>query len=108
MQDFEAAVLATVAAIPSGTVLAYGEVARRAGYPGRARQVGSLLARLPAHNTLPWHRVLRADGRIAPRATGCREQQERLRTEGVEVGPGGRIPARYFSTAAAGAERRET
>ena len=68
-----------VSAIPAGSVLAYGEVAARAGLPGRARLVGRILAEDGAD--LPWHRVLRADGTCAPHI--ATEQRERLRTEGV-------------------------
>jgi methylated-DNA-protein-cysteine methyltransferase-like protein len=82
----DARILAAVRAIPHGRVAGYGEVARRAGLPGRAR----LAARVLAGNTdpgLPWHRVLRADGRIAfPEGSkGFREQVRRLRAEGVRV-----------------------
>ena len=90
--DTAASILAAVRAIPRGQVAGYGEVAHRAGLPGRAR----LAARVLAHNTdpgLPWHRVLRADGRIAfPEGSDeHREQCQRLRTEGVMV-EGGRVP----------------
>ncbi len=79
-------ILKTVRAIPRGEVAAYGEVAARAGLPGRAR----LVARVLSENSdpdLPWHRVLRADGRIAfPEGSeGYREQSRRLREEGLEV-----------------------
>ncbi|GAA4866908.1 MGMT family protein [Luteimonas vadosa] len=79
-------ILAAVRAIPAGQVAGYGEVARRAGLPGRAR----LVARLLAGNEdprLPWHRVLRSDGRIAFPAgsPSWQEQVDRLRAEGVEV-----------------------
>ena len=79
-------ILAVVRAIPRGEVAGYGEVARRAGLPGRAR----LAARVLSENSdrqLPWHRVLRSDGRIAlPQgSTGFREQCQRLRAEGVTV-----------------------
>ena len=79
-------ILAAVRAIAPGQVAGYGEVARRAGLPGRAR----LAARVLAGNddpTLPWHRVLRADGRIAfpPGSAGFNEQCRRLRAEGVDV-----------------------
>jgi methylated-DNA-protein-cysteine methyltransferase-like protein len=79
-------ILAAVRAIPRGQVAGYGEVARRAGLPGRAR----LAARVLSENTdasLPWHRVLRSDGRIAfPEGSqGYREQARRLRGEGVAV-----------------------
>ena len=82
-------ILAAVRAIPRGQVAGYGEVARRAGLPGRAR----LAARVLSSNTdrtLPWHRVLRSDGRIAfPEGSeGFREQSRRLRAEGVFVSNG--------------------
>ncbi|XIG26333.1 MGMT family protein [Lysobacter enzymogenes] len=79
-------IYAAIRAIPRGEVAGYGEVARRAGLPGRAR----LVARLLGENEdakLPWHRVLRSDGRIAfPNGSkGWREQSQRLRAEGVKV-----------------------
>ena len=79
-------ILAVVRAIPRGQVAGYGDVARRAGLPGRAR----LAAKVLSGNTdpaLPWHRVLRSDGRIAfPEGSrGYREQSQRLRAEGVKV-----------------------
>jgi methylated-DNA-protein-cysteine methyltransferase-like protein len=79
-------ILAAIGAIPRGEVAGYGEVARRAGLPGRAR----LVARLLSQNEdprLPWHRVLRSDGRIAfPEGSRhWREQSQRLRAEGVMV-----------------------
>lgn len=89
-------ILAAVRAIPRGQVAGYGEIARRAGLPGRAR----MAARVLSENTdpgLPWHRVLRADGRIAfPEGSrGFREQSRRLRSEGVVVRNGRvRLPTR--------------
>jgi methylated-DNA-protein-cysteine methyltransferase related protein len=80
-----------VAAIPPGSVLAYGEVAARAGLPGRARLVGRILAE-DGHD-LPWHRVLRADG--TPAAHLAAEQLARLRAEGV-LAEGGRVPMRRY------------
>ncbi len=79
-------ILQAIRAIPKGEVAGYGEVARRAGLPGRAR----LVARLLSQNEdprLPWHRVLRSDGRIAfPEGSAhWREQSARLRSEGVAV-----------------------
>ena len=79
-------ILAVIRALPPGRATSYGEVARRAGLPRRAR----LVARVLADNDdpdLPWHRVLRADGRIAfaPGSRGFREQAKRLKAEGVRV-----------------------
>jgi methylated-DNA-protein-cysteine methyltransferase-like protein len=87
-------ILAAIRAIPRGETAAYGVVAHRAGLPGRARMV----ARLLAHNddpTLPWHRVLRADGRSAfpPGSESQREQLDRLRREGVAIDAQGRVRA---------------
>lgn len=82
-------VVATIRAIPRGEVAGYGEVARRAGLPGRAR----LVARLLSGNDdpdLPWHRVVRADGCIAFPAGSKQfdEQCSRLRSEGLRVEAG--------------------
>lgn len=88
-------ILAAVRALPRGQVASYGAIARRAGVPGRARLVARLLAR-NADPGLPWHRVLRADGRIAfpPDSDGFREQCRRLQAEGVRVQRGRvRLPA---------------
>ena len=79
-------ILAAIRAVPRGQVAGYGEIARRAGLPGRAR----LVARVLSENDdpkLPWHRILRSDGRIAfpPDQAQFAEQQQRLRAEGVDV-----------------------
>lgn len=79
-------ILAIVRAIPPGQVAGYGEVARLAGLPGRARLAAHVLSS-NTDATLPWHRVLRSDGRIAFPAgsKGFREQSRRLRGESVSV-----------------------
>jgi methylated-DNA-protein-cysteine methyltransferase related protein len=84
--DSRERILAAIRAIPKGEVAGYGEVARRAGLPGRARLVARLLSQ-NEDRKLPWHRVLRSDGRIAfPEGSeGWREQSVRLRSEGVIV-----------------------
>lgn len=83
-----ARILAVVARIPRGRVATYGQVARLAGMPGAARAVGWALAALP-DDTLPWHRVINAQGGISPRDGGER-QGLRLRREGVRPGKSGR------------------
>ena len=82
-------ILAAIRAVPAGEVAGYGVIARRAGLPGRAR----LVARVLGQNEdpgLPWHRILRSDGRIAfPKDSPYfREQSQRLRAEGVDVRDG--------------------
>jgi methylated-DNA-protein-cysteine methyltransferase-like protein len=88
-------ILAVIRAIPAGQVMGYGQVAARAGLPGRARLTARVLG-MNEDPQLPWHRVLRADGRIAmPEGSrGWREQSQRLRAEGVVVERGRvRMPA---------------
>ena len=82
-----------IAAIPAGTVTSYGRVAANAGLPRRARLVAQALRAAPDDLQLPWHRVVRADGRIAfPRGSAAFRQQRRLlQAEGVTVPVDGRI-----------------
>ena len=91
--DVRQRILATVDSIPHGRVATYGQVAEEAGLPRRARLVGKLLGELPTRSAIPWHRVLRASGEIAPRGDGgsVREQARRLRREGVVVSGGSRV-----------------
>lgn len=81
-----AAIRKAVRGIKRGSFSSYGEVARRAGLPGRARLVGQVL-RASEDAKLPWHRVTGAGGRIAfpPGSTNAREQLRRLAREGVEI-----------------------
>lgn len=90
-------ILQAIATIPRGRVASYGAIAARAGLPRRARLVGRVLRDTPDGVELPWHRVLRADGRIAfpPGSRGFREQSRRLRAEGVPV-RNGRVPLASF------------
>lgn len=80
------AILAAIRALPRGQVAGYGGIARRAGLPGRARLVARILSQND-DSRLPWHRVLRSDGRIAfpPESAAFADQCQRLRAEGVEV-----------------------
>jgi methylated-DNA-protein-cysteine methyltransferase related protein len=73
-----------IALLAEGEVVTYGDVAAQAGYAGRARLVGRLLATTALE--LPWWRVVTADGRLVPRHE--REQAALLRAEGVTVRAG--------------------
>ncbi len=81
-----AAIIAAIRAVPKGEVAGYGEIARRAGLPGRARMVARLLSN-NEDAELPWHRIMRSDGSIAfPKDSAhYAEQIQRLRAEGIEV-----------------------
>jgi methylated-DNA-protein-cysteine methyltransferase-like protein len=80
--DYEL-IWAVVSEIPAGRVATYGQVARAAGLPGRARLVGRALKNLPENSAVPWHRVLGAGGRISLRGDSAELQEELLREEGV-------------------------
>lgn len=73
-------VRALIRSVPPGQVTTYGDVARAAGL-GNARLVGWILRTDGAD--LPWHRVVRADGSLAPHL--AQEQARRLRTENISV-----------------------
>jgi methylated-DNA-protein-cysteine methyltransferase related protein len=83
--------------IPRGRVATYGGVAREAGLPGRARQVGYALAALGDSadgEDVPWHRVINARGEVSARAGDSAFellQRTLLEAEGVAFGPGGRV-----------------
>ncbi len=71
-------ILACVESIPPGRVMTYGDVAEFVGTRS-ARIVGRVLAQ--DGGTVPWHRVLRANGTFAPQLYS--EQRQRLLSEGV-------------------------
>ena len=87
--------------IPKGKVSTYGRIARLAGAPGHARQVGYTLHDLPSDSTVPWHRVVNAKGAVSPRASGHEDLQRRLlEAEGVRFRPNGTVDLeRYLETA---------
>jgi methylated-DNA-protein-cysteine methyltransferase-like protein len=84
-----------ISRLPRGRVSTYGDIARAAGLPGRARQTGSALRLMPDDMHLPWHRVVGAGGRIAfPKGSRQhREQARLLRSEGVAVKDGRVAPS---------------
>ncbi|KAK9237107.1 YALI0D05687p KAB8284608.1 6-O-methylguanine DNA methyltransferase [Lipomyces kononenkoae] len=111
-EAFYIAVYETVQRIPPGRVTTYGHIARLIDAPQNSRQVGSALKYLhhppPAaggnsiefddesdshdffqqfnSESVPWWRVISADGRIAFRARGAMDDQgHRLQAEGVDV-----------------------
>lgn len=91
-------IYAVVGRVPPGRVLTYGEVARLAGLPGRARQVGYALYALEDAAKVPWQRIVNAEGRVsARREAGPAElQRNLLEGEGIVFGAGGRIDLQRF------------
>jgi methylated-DNA-protein-cysteine methyltransferase-like protein len=77
-KGFADRILACIESIPAGRVMTYGDVAEYAGTRS-ARVVGRVLAQ--DDGSVPWHRVLRADGSLAEHL--YTEQRQRLLAEGV-------------------------
>ncbi len=84
--EYVAAVLAVVDAIPEGHVMTYGEVAHVVGRSG-PRQVGHVMRR--HGDGVPWWRVVRADGSPATRHHGS--APELLIAEGTPMLSNGRV-----------------
>ena len=85
--------------IPRGQLATYGQIADLIGAYGCARQVGWALRRLKLPSTVPWHRVVNAQGRISmslSREGSDWMQRELLMAEGIPVDAEGRLPLRQF------------
>lgn len=70
----EARIIERIRAIPAGFVRTYGDIE-----PGAPRLVGRVLA--STEEEVPWHRVVRADGRVAK----GQAQLRMLEREGVPL-----------------------
>lgn len=62
-KSFDESVWQVVGDIKIGRVMSYGDVARVAGFPRRARMVARAMGRSP--EPIPWHRVVKSDLKIA-------------------------------------------
>jgi methylated-DNA-protein-cysteine methyltransferase-like protein len=96
-EGIRARIYAAVRRVPSGRVATYGQIARVAGFPGYARQVGYALAALGSSTAVPWHRVLNARGAISLHPLdGGVSQRVLLEREGVVFDTGGRVSLKRF------------
>jgi methylated-DNA-protein-cysteine methyltransferase-like protein len=89
-------IYAVVRRIPRGRVASYGQVARVAGLRNAARQVGYALHALPRGSTVPWQRVLNAQGAISLRDHHALTQRMLLTREGVRFDGRGRVDLACF------------
>ena len=81
-------VYAIVEEVPFGKVVSYGDIARAIGSPRKARFVGFAMRVCP--ESLPWHRVVMADGSIAGGGFAP-VRRALLEREGVPFLPDGRV-----------------
>ena len=76
--------------IPYGKVATYGQIAELAGDRKMARAVGNALHKNPDPEHIPCFRVVNAAGELADEFAfgGPKEQENRLKAEGIEVRAG--------------------
>ena len=97
MTDITRRITEQILAVPKGKVSCYRDIALKAGLPNGARQTVRVLHSLSRKYELPWHRIIRADGRIGLKEGEGKELQiSLLLGEGVEVSPDGRVDMERF------------
>ncbi|RST13225.1 methylated-DNA--[protein]-cysteine S-methyltransferase [Streptomyces sp. WAC05374] len=69
--------------VPYGTVVGYGDLARRVGQPGAAQAVGMAMGANPLPVVVPCHRVVESDGGIGGFGGGLETKRRLLALEGV-------------------------
>ncbi len=78
---FQRAVWQAISTIGFGDTITYGELARRAGFPGSARAAGAATGRNPIGIVVPCHRVVGADGSLTGYAGGLVKKRALLDLE---------------------------
>ena len=98
MNTFEK-IYEVVKSIPKGKVATYGQVAFLAGNPRWARVVGYALHVNPDTSTIPCHRVVNREGKVAPGFAfgGEGVQRQLLEAEGIIFEQDGRIDLEQYS-----------
>lgn len=92
MERFTEQVIHIIQRIPSGKVMAYGQIAKCAGSPRGARQVVRILHSMSENYQLPWHRVINSKGEIGIKSEeGFINQKMMLEEEGVRFISANRI-----------------
>ncbi|WP_379072952.1 methylated-DNA--[protein]-cysteine S-methyltransferase [Mesorhizobium sp. UC74_2] len=89
VDDFRLAIYDAARKLAFGETTTYGELARRAGHTGLARETGAALGANPVPLVIPCHRITAVGGKIggfsAPGGSATKEKM--LAMEGVRVGP---------------------
>ena len=93
MNDTYERIYEIVKRIPKGKVATYGQVAILIGNANLARTVGNALHVNPDNSTIPCHRVVNREGKVAKLYAfgGSENQKRRLESEGVIFKENGKI-----------------
>lgn len=92
-QEFCKEVCEIIKNIPAGRVATYGLVARLAGKPQYSRLAGQVLSCIPSSLSLPCHRVVNSQGRLAP---NWPEQRQLLEEEQVDFKNNGCVDLKRY------------
>ena len=79
---FQKKVYLALRKVPAGKVITYGELAKRAGYPGAARAVGSAMEKNRLPIVIPCHRVVPLKGGLGEYSAGKQWKRWLLDHEG--------------------------
>ena len=82
---FQKKVWRALADIQYGKVLTYKEVAKKIGFPGTFRAVGSACGKNELPILIPCHRVISSDGSLGGFSNGLRLKRYLLELEGVKI-----------------------
>jgi len=93
---FEKKVYGVLRKVPAGEVISYGALARRAGFPGAARAVGTAMRKNRIPVVIPCHRVVPSGGGMGAYSAGRRWKKYLLMHE-RSVRAAGAAPPRNVS-----------
>ena len=96
MTDNTEKIIGQILAVPKGKVCSYRDIAQRAGIQNGARQTVRVLHSMAEKYGLPWHRIIRSDGKIGLEGEGRALQIKLLRREGVKVSKDGKVDMEAF------------
>lgn len=97
VSGFKRRVLEELARVPFGSLVTYGELARRAGSPRAARAVGAAMRENPLPILVPCHRVIASDGSLGGYSAGLEVKRQLHALEGIGPLAGGWAPSRGAS-----------
>lgn len=85
--DFQLKVWETLLAIPVGGLTTYGDLAKKAGYIGASRAVGTAVGSNPVAFLIPCHRVIRSTGETGNYHWGVSRKNALIGWEAAQINP---------------------
>lgn len=85
---YQRAIWKAISSVAHGETISYGELARRAGYPGNARAAGAATGQNPIGIIVPCHRIIGANGSLTGYAGGLDKKRALLALEAENMAGG--------------------